>query len=306
MCRFVDICKYLAKCLFNFFSPCHAPPVGDAASGLPFYLWKKGFWMALPSASMIDEFQRFAEHMADRARTLSLPPFRRELAVQLKADESPVTAIDRDVETLMRDCIQAAYPDHGILGEEHGRRAVDADYVWSLDPIDGTRSYISGWPLWGSLMALLHRGLPVLGVIDMPVLNERWVGVRGIGTHMNGEPCRSGTCTRLAEATVYATSPDIFTAEELAAFERVGKAARGRRFGGDCYSYALLASGHIDAVIESDLKPYDYLALTPVIEAAGGVITDWNGQPLGMHSGGQVVAAATSALHQQMLALLAN
>lgn len=257
--------------------------------------------MAVPSSPPVDAFRAFAEAIADRARSVSLQGFRRRLDVEMKADESPVTAVDRNVESLLREAIRTAWPDHGVLGEEHGRSHLDAEYVWSIDPIDGTRSYITGWPLWGTLLALLHRGVPVLGLVDMPVLGERWVGVRGIGTTFNGAACRSGSCTALAQATIYATSPDIFDAAERVAFERVCAAARGRRFGGDCYSYALLASGHIDAVIESDLQPYDYLALAPVIEAAGGVISDWQGRPLDLHSGGQVVAAATPSLHRAIL-----
>lgn len=260
----------------------------------------------MPSHTEADIFRGFAEDLADQARKLSLPAFRRHLDVQLKADESPVTRVDRDVESMLRSAIRRAWPGHGIVGEEHGRNHTDASYVWSIDPIDGTRSFITGWPLWGTLIALLYKGAPILGVIDMPVLDERWIGLRGQGAWANGVRCRSGRCSGLGEATVYATSPDIFADHERAAFERVCAAARGRRFGGDCYSYALLASGHIDVVVEADLKPYDYLALAPVVEAAGGVISDWQGRPLGLRSGGQVVAAATPALHRQVLARLAE
>jgi len=260
--------------------------------------------MAPTSSPSIEEFRRFAEDVAGRARAMSLPGFRSELRVKLKDDESPVTAVDRNVEAMVRERIRGAYPQHGILGEEHGPSHTDAEYVWSIDPIDGTRSFITGWPLWGTLLALLHNGTPILGLIDMPVLDERWVGVSGGITELNGKPCRSRATGPLAAATLYTTSPDAFTAAELERFERVSRAARSRRFGGDCYSYALLASGHIDAVIEADLKPYDYLALAPVIEAAGGIITDWQGQPLGMHSGSQVVAAASAELHREIVALL--
>lgn len=258
--------------------------------------------MALLSPA-IEEFRHFAEGLASRARALSLAGFRSDMHIKLKDDESPVTAVDRDVESMMRACIQSTYPEHGILGEEHGSSHADAEYVWSLDPIDGTRSFITGWPLWGTLLALLHKGVPILGVIDMPVLNERWVGIRGGATTLNGTRCRSRQGTRLAESTIYATSPDIFSPFEHIAFERVCHAARSRRFGGDCYSYALLASGQIDAVMEASLKPYDYLPLVPVIESAGGVISDWQGKPLGMHSDGQVIAAASPTLHREIIAL---
>jgi histidinol phosphatase-like enzyme (inositol monophosphatase family) len=261
--------------------------------------------MRLPPPA-VEEFRHFAESVVSRARALSLPAFRSDMLIKLKDDESPVTAVDRDVETLIRGLIQATYPEHGILGEEHGARHADAEYVWSIDPIDGTRSFITGWPLWGTLLALLHNGVPLLGVVDMPVLNERWVGIRDGATTLNGTRCRSRRRGRLADATLYATSPDIFSPSERETFERICRAAQSRRFGGDCYSYALLASGQIDAVVEANLKPYDYLPLVPVIESAGGVITDWQGQPLGIHSDGCVIAAASAELHREILALTAT
>ena len=255
--------------------------------------------------SSTEEFRRFAEDVADCARRMSLPSFRGDIEVSLKDDASPVTAVDRNVEAMVCERIRSTYPQHGILGEEHGPSHIDAEYVWSIDPIDGTRSFITGWPLWGTLLALLRHGRPILGLIDMPVLGERWIGVSGGNTELNGRRCRSRPACPLSAATLYTTSPDAFTADELVRFERVSRAARGRRFGGDCYSYALLAAGHIDAVIEANLKPYDYLALAPVIEAAGGVITDWHGRPLDMRSGSQVVAAASTQLHREIVALLA-
>ncbi len=259
-----------------------------------------------PASLEAEALKRFAGALADQARQLSLAAFRQRLDVQLKADHSPVTRVDRDVETLLRSAIRQRWPDHGIFGEEHGKTHVDARWVWTVDPIDGTRSFISGWPLWGTLIALSCEDVPVFGLIDIPALDERWIGVRGQGAWFNDQPCRSNGCQSLREATVYATSPDIFAGEEARAFERVCAAAAGRRFGGDCYSYALLAAGHVDVVVEADLKPYDYLALVPVIEAAGGVISDWQGRPLGLGSGGCVVAAATPELHRQTLERLST
>lgn len=260
--------------------------------------------MALPASSSIEEYRRFAERVAERARAMSLPRFRGNLHVRFKDDDSPVTAVDRNVEAMVRDCIREAYPDHGVLGEELGSSHADAEYVWSVDPIDGTRSFVTGWPLWGTLLALLRNGVPLLGLIDMPFLDERWIGVSGAATTLNGQSCHSRQTATLADAIVYTTSPDAFSRDELAVFEQVSRAAQNRRFGGDCYSYALLASGHIDVVIEADLKPYDYLALAPVIEAAGGVITDWEGHPLDMHSGSRVVAAASAGLHREIMGLI--
>jgi histidinol phosphatase-like enzyme (inositol monophosphatase family) len=258
------------------------------------------------SAAERKQFEAFAAGIADNARALSLPRFRRPVDVTLKGDMSPVTAVDRGVESMLRERIEMAWPSHGLLGEEYGATRMDAEFVWSIDPIDGTRSFISGWPLWGTLIALLHRGRPVLGVLDMPALDERWIGHRGAGTTMNGSLCRTSACDSLASATVYTTTPDMFTAEEWTRFDRTSRAAFARRFGGDCYGYGMLASGHIDAVIEANLMPYDYLAIAPVVEAAGGVVTDWEGRPLGLDSGARVVAAATPALHAALVESLAG
>jgi histidinol phosphatase-like enzyme (inositol monophosphatase family) len=258
------------------------------------------------SAAERKQFEAFATSIADNARALSLPRFRRPVDVTLKGDMSPVTAVDRGVESMLRERIELAWPEHGLLGEEYGAARVDAEYVWSIDPIDGTRSFISGWPLWGTLIALLHRGRPVLGVLDMPALDERWIGHVAAGTTMNGLPCRTSACDTLASATVYTTTPDMFTPDEWLRFDRTSREAYTRRFGGDCYGYGMLASGHIDAVIEANLLPYDYLASAPVVQAAGGVGTDWEGRPLGLDSGARVVAAATPALHAALIESLAK
>lgn len=259
-----------------------------------------------PTRIDAEDLMHFAADVADKARRLSLAGFRQRLDVKLKEDHSPVTRVDREVETLLRESIRQRWPDHGIFGEEHGKNNVGARCVWTLDPIDGTRSFISGWPLWGTLIAFSCDDTPVFGLVDMPVLGERWMGMKGRGAWLNGHACRSSGCTALGQATLYATSPDIFQGAERDAFERVSAAVAGRRFGGDCYSYALLASGHVDLVVEADLKPYDYLALVPVIEAAGGVISDWQGNALGLGSGGRVVAAASPELHRQALDLLSE
>ncbi|VVD73250.1 histidinol-phosphate phosphatase [Pandoraea pneumonica] len=248
----------------------------------------------------------FAELLADEVRPLSLGWFRRRLDIDVKADESPVTIADRNVEQALRRRIAEQFPEHGILGEEFGAAHADAEFVWSIDPIDGTRSFISGFPLWGTLLAVTHRGTPVVGVIDMPVQAERWVGRLRQGAWLNGSACRTSDVTRLSDATVYATSPDIFQGAEADAFARLSHAVKTRRFGGDCYCYALLASGHIDLVMEASLQPYDYLALAPVIEAAGGVITDWDGRALTLNSRGRVLAAANAELHRAALAVIGH
>lgn len=256
------------------------------------------------SAQQLAAFAAFAQTLADNVRPLSRKWFRHPLDVDTKADESPVTQADREVEAALRDAIARQHPQHGIFGEEFGASHAGAEFVWSLDPIDGTRAFISGNPLWGTLLALLHQGKPVLGVIDIPMLDERWIGAAGSPARLNGQECRVSACSELRNAILYATSPDIFEGAEMAAFDALTGAARMRRYGGDCYSYGLLASGHVDLVVEAGLQPYDYLALQPVIEGAGGVITDWSGQPLSLESQGRVVAAATPQLHRQAMRVL--
>ncbi|TWA82886.1 histidinol phosphatase-like enzyme (inositol monophosphatase family) [Azospirillum brasilense] len=262
-------------------------------------------------AALTGELAGFAAALADEARALSRRWFRTPVAIDTKADDSPVTIADREVEAALRRRIAERFPDHGIFGEEHGRDRLDSEIVWVIDPIDGTRSFISGWPVYGTLLAVLERGVPAVGVIDMPVLGERWTGRAGTPTlYSDGtgaeRPCRTRDCRRLADATVYTTSPDAFDAAGLRVFETVSRQARTRRFGGDCYIYGLVASGHIDLVIEAGLQPYDYLAMQPVIEGAGGLITDWEGKPLTMESDGRVVAAATADLHAETIAAIAR
>ena len=245
-----------------------------------------------------------ARALADAARQHTLPLFRTALEVTSKLDASPVTVADRSAEASMRQLLGAHVPSHGILGEEHGRERMDAEWLWVLDPIDGTKSFITGSPLWGTLVALLHRGQPVLGLVDMPVLGERWLAVRGQATLCNGQAVRVSTCRSLEQARIYTTSPDAFNPAEWAAFDVLSRVCALRRFGGDCYSYAQLAAGHIDLVVEAGLQPYDYLAMVTLVQSAGGVMSDWNGQPLGVGSDGRVLAAATSELHAQALLAL--
>ncbi|MBB3177129.1 histidinol-phosphatase [Variovorax sp. Sphag1AA] len=248
---------------------------------------------------------RVAHALADAAAAHSMRLFRTPLDIIAKADESPVTRADREAEQAMRDILSAERPADGIFGEEHGLERVEAERVWVLDPIDGTRSFITGSPLWGTLIALVRGGRVELGMVDMPVLGERWIGQPGVGAQRNGQAVRVRGCTAIAEARIVTTSPDIFNAADWQAFDRLSRKCAMRRFGGDCYGYAQLAGGTIDLVVETGLQPYDYLGPTGLIEAAGGIVTDWEGRPLGLQSDGRVVAAATRELHRQALALLA-
>ena len=251
------------------------------------------------------EFVELAHALADAAATAQRRYFRTAVAVDIKADESPVTIADREAEAAMRDLIRAHFPQHGVLGEEFGAEATDAEHVWVLDPIDGTKSFITGRPLFGTLIALLRAGAPVLGVIDQSILRERWLGLCGEPTTHNGRAIRVRSCPDLAQAVLFVTSPRMFgTDERRAAYQRVEDRVRLPMFGGDCYAYGLLAMGLADLVIEADLAPYDYMALVPVIEGAGGRLTDWHGQALVMASDGRVVAAGDPRMHAAALDLL--
>jgi inositol-phosphate phosphatase / L-galactose 1-phosphate phosphatase / histidinol-phosphatase len=252
----------------------------------------------------IEPFLALASDLADAAGAAIRPYFRRPLAVDDKPDLSPVTAADRAAEAVMRHLIAARFPDHGIIGEEFGCERDEAEFVWVLDPIDGTKSFISGVPLFGTLIALAERGRPLLGVIDQPIQRERWIGAAGRPTTFNGAPARCRDCPSLAAATVFATSPDMFKNGDAAGFARLAGAAKLVRFGADCYAYGLLALGFIDLVVEASMKPYDFSALAPVVAGAGGIATDWQGRPLSLASDGRIVAAGDRQTHAAALALL--
>ncbi len=198
----------------------------------------------------------------------------------------------------MRDLILGRHPDHGFFGEEGGDQSANKEWRWIIDPIDGTKSFATGKPTFGTLVALLHGDTPVLGIIDHAMLNERWTGVIGQPTTLNDEICATSEVIILEQATIYSTTMDMFDNQSFEQYSRLSEHCKFRAFGGDCYCYGLVASGYTDMVCEADLKPYDYFALIPVIEGAGGCISDWQGKPLTMDSGNQVIASANRTLHQ--------
>jgi inositol-phosphate phosphatase/L-galactose 1-phosphate phosphatase/histidinol-phosphatase len=252
------------------------------------------------------EFVALAETLADAARPVIRRYFRTPVAVDSKDDDSPVTIADREVETAMRALINRHFPDHGILGEEHGCERCDAEWVWVLDPIDGTKAFITGKPSFGTLIALCRNGVPVLGVIDQAILGERWLGAAGRPTTLNGAPARVRACDDLAKAYAYTTGPEHFDSATLPAWNRIAARVRQPRYGCDCYAYALLASGFVDLVVEAGLKPYDYCALVPVIAQAGGIVTDWDGRAPTIASDGRICAAGDVRAHGQALKVLAG
>ncbi len=246
-----------------------------------------------------------AERLADAAGAVLSRHFRASGQVEDKADASPVTAADREAEAAMRAILGRHCPEHGILGEEMGAERVEAEYVWVLDPIDGTKSFVTGKPLFGTLIGLARRGRPVLGIIDQPILGERWIGASGIPTSFKGAQAKARPCAGLGEAWAYTTSPDLFAdGAEAEAFGRLRGKVKHMLYGGDCYAYGLLAAGFADLVCEADLQPYDYCALVPVIEGAGGVISDWSGAPFDLQSDGRVLAAGDARVHGAALEAL--
>ena len=246
-----------------------------------------------------------AGRLADVARVIAMKNFRTPLAIERKGDGSPVTIADRGIEMEMRRMIRTAFPGHAIRGEEFAAEG-SGEFTWVLDPIDGTKSFITGYPLFGSLIALLQHGRPVIGVIEAPALAERWVGCEGCATLFNGAAVSTSACRAIAEAVVYTTTAESFDAAERRRFETLSARAALRRFGGDCYLYGILAGGYCDLVIEVQLKPHDFMAAVPVVQGAGGRISDWRGAPLTVASDGRVVAAATEALWREALAELSG
>jgi len=256
--------------------------------------------------SEVDAFVILAERLAEAVRPIVMGYFRSGVTIDDKADTTPVTVADREAETAMRRLIADACPDHGILGEEYGADRVDATCVWVLDPIDGTKSFVTGKPLFGTLIALLREGTPIVGVIDMPALGERWIGVDGRPTTFNGRPARVRPCPDLDRAWLYASSPHMFPGADAEAFERLRLRCRAAIYGADCYAYGLLASGTVDLVCEATTKPHDYCALVPVVTGAGGMISDWRGRPLGLESDGRVLAAGDEGAHATAREVLAG
>lgn len=262
-----------------------------------------------PDDAELRRLTEFAMRLADAAGPCILTHFRVPLAIDNKGGPDhydPVTEADRQAELAMRALITREFPDHGVYGEEHGYQPGASGLTWVIDPLDGTRAFITGALHWGTLIALYNGQRPIIGIMDQPFTRERFVGNRHGATW-----CRDGTertlrvrdCRALGDAVLYTTSPALFgEARERSAFEALSTRVRLTRYGGDCYSYCMLASGYVDLVVESDLKPYDVQALIPIVEAAGGVMTTWTGESACY--GGSIIAASTPTLHRAALSIL--
>jgi inositol-phosphate phosphatase/L-galactose 1-phosphate phosphatase/histidinol-phosphatase len=244
--------------------------------------------------------------LADRARALAQRHFRSGLAVETKPDRSPVTEADRAIEAALRALIAERFPEHGIWGEEQGHDGLRQRWLWVLDPIDGTKAFVTGLPLFVTLIALLDRGRPVFGAIEASALGERWQGGLGVPPTWNGVACRTRPVADLAEARMYSTTWVGARPAYQAAIRRLAAAVGMPRAGGDGYVYGLLASGFVDLVLDCAMQPYDYMAMVPVIEGAGGRVTDWQGRTLTLAGDGNVLAAANPRLHEAALRVLAG
>jgi len=254
------------------------------------------------------DFGSFVEELAAKSGEVILPFFRTSLSVDNKGTVGrfdPVTAADRAAEATMRALIREAFPAHGIIGEEYGSERADAEYVWMLDPIDGTKSFISGMPAWGTLIGLTRFGEPVFGMMHQPFLRESFTGDGAAARYRGPAGDRQlevRSCAAIEDALLFTTSPLLMSEQDRDAFRRVEDRVRLSRYGGDCYAYCMLAAGHIDLVIETELKPHDVVPLVPIITGAGGVLTTWDGGSA--LSGGRIVAAGDRAIHAAALKIL--
>ena len=250
----------------------------------------------------------FAHVLADAAGEIVRAAARSRRVVYRKADASPVTEIDREVELRLRETIAARFPDHGIIGEEFGDHRREAEHVWVLDPIDGTKAFMAGLPVYGTLVGLARGGRPVLGIVEQPVTRERWTGIDGDGTWYNGERVHAGACRRLSDALVCTTSHEYYEGENAGAFRRIVSGSRWMVYGGNCHAFAQVACGFVDVALEAKVGVYDYCALVPVVENAGGVMTGWRGEPLTIEpaKGGRILASANPVLHEAAMGCLAG
>ncbi|NDF13022.1 MAG: histidinol-phosphatase [Proteobacteria bacterium] len=246
----------------------------------------------------------FAEQLATISGEIVRKYYRKSFTVEHKTDSTPVTLADKEIEQNIRAYIHNMYPEHGIIGEEFEPTNPDAEYKWIIDPIDGTKAFMMGKPIFGTLLSLVQGSTPILGIIDQPILGERWTGVQGFATNFNYDPIRTRLCSDISLAMLSTTSPNMFKDMDFESFERVRRKVRYTGYGGDCYAYGLLASGFVDIIVETDLKPHDFCALAPIIRGAHGYFTDWQGNPINLHSDGRVVACGDKRVHEQVLELL--
>ncbi|HXX07359.1 MAG TPA: histidinol-phosphatase [Pseudolabrys sp.] len=255
------------------------------------------------------DFSSFVDQLASASGDTILPFFRTALAVENKKTGGfdPVTAADRAAEQTMRALIRKQFPGHGILGEEYGSEHTDAEYVWVLDPIDGTKSFIAGMPVWGTLIGLMRFGEPVFGMMNQPFTRERFSGDGGAARYRGpggNRELRVRECASLSDAVMFTTSPLLMNRSDRAAFSKLEDKVKLSRYGGDCYHYCMLAAGLIDVIVETEIKPYDIVAIIPIVTGAGGIVTTWENGPA--QAGGRVIVAGDKRVHTAALEILAR
>jgi inositol-phosphate phosphatase/L-galactose 1-phosphate phosphatase/histidinol-phosphatase len=259
---------------------------------------------------MIDKnISEFANTLADIASEITKKYFRKNFGEENKSNDTPVTIADREIENAIRNAIIKKFPDHGIVGEEYGSINNDADYKWIIDPIDGTLSFVIGRPIFGNLIALSYKGKPELGIINQPITDERWIGIKNGESKLNNKIIKTRKCNNIEDAILCSTSPAFFKGKDLEVFKLITAKTKyqnqqGVIYGGDCYLFGLLAMGSIDIIIESGLSNYDFMALIPIVEAAGGIITDWKGNSLNLNSDGWVLACGDKKMHEKILKII--
>ncbi len=254
----------------------------------------------------INEFVVFANLLADLASNTSMHYFRKKLDIENKNDESPVTIADKETEVVIREKIRETFPSHGILGEEYESENLDSEFLWVIDPIDGTRSYIAGHKDFGNLISLLHNNEPIIGIINCPAHKERWVGIKNTKTTCNGKEVSTSGVTKIENAYLFTSGVYFYEPAFRKGFDIIKKKSKYFRLGGDCYMYGMLTSGLIDIVIEDTLKAHDYMALVNVVEGAGGKISDKFGKPINLKSDGSLIASSSVNLHNNIVDLINN
>ena len=254
----------------------------------------------------LQELLSFANLLADESEKIIKEYFRKPRLVNDKEDQSPVTIADKNTELKIRELIEKKYPNHGILGEEFEKKDTDSEYLWVIDPIDGTRSFIAGHKDFGTLIALLYNNKPIIGIINCPIHDERWVGLKGHQTTLNGKNIKTSDIKSL-EKSYLCTSGLYFDNEEFRnSFKKLVNKTKYHRFGGDCYMYGMVASGLIEIVVEDTLKAHDYMALIPILKGAGGEVTDKYGKEVNINSDGSIVASANQELHKKIIDIINN
>lgn len=249
-------------------------------------------------------FMESANKMADMAGEIALKYFRSQFDMQEKDDKTPVTVTDREIEERMRAYLVRHHPDHGVIGEEFGTDRPDAEFVWVIDPIDGTKAFATGKPLFGTIIGLAHEGRPIAGVIDQAFTKERWIGVENEGTTHNGQPVRVALRRNFDEVRFYTAAPEMFHGETFPHFERLRTSVKWTLYGCDCYAYGLLSMGQIDLVMEQFLGLHDIIGLVPIIKAAGGYVSDWAGHDITLQSGNRIIAASNKEIAAKALSII--